>query len=308
MLENKIKIEKVLKVILFIIIVGVFIFYISKNVINLIKQPTSSFILSNGDLYLEENVEGYIIRDEVVVQGKNYENGMLKIKNEGERVAKGEAIFRYYSENEKSIKDKIEDVENQIQDNMPSNEEIMSSDITSLDEQIKTEIDNIAKSSELQKIKEYKSEIQVYLDRKIQLIGESNNISDEIKNDFFNRKDLLGHAEFPKRDFKRIKPEFREVIDEFLSKFEGLDVINDNYKRNNYGGLSLIVGKTFTNNGQLDPRFKTYKSIAVIHRQGDQYIKVIVNNVKAGKDTIYYLINDETLLKVQSGFRWRNRG
>lgn len=133
-------------------------------------------------------------------------------------------------------------------------------------------------------------------------------ISDEIKNDFFNRKDLLGHAEFPKRDFKRIKPEFREVIDEFLSKFEGLDVVNDNYKRNNYGGLSLIVGKTFTNNGQLDPRFKTYKSIAVIHRQGDQYIKVIVNNVKAGKDTIYYLINDETLLKVQSGFRWRNRG
>lgn len=182
MVENKINTVKVLKIIVLVIIVGVFIFYISRNVLNLIKQPTNSFILSNGDLYLEENVEGYIIRDEVVVQGENYENGMLKIKNEGERVAKGEAIFRYYSENEENIKDKIEEVEKQIQENMPSNEEIMSSDITSLDEQIKTEIDNIAKSSELQKIKEYKSEIQVYLDRKIQLIGESDNISEEIKN------------------------------------------------------------------------------------------------------------------------------
>lgn len=181
MKEDKINIRKVVKIIVFVIIIAIFIFYISKNVLNLVKQPTNSFILSNGDLYLEESVEGYIIRDEVVVQGENYENGMLKIKNEGERVAKGEAIFRYYSENEESIKDKIQEVEKQIQENMPSNEEIMSSDIISLDEQIKAEIDNIAKSSELQRIKEYKSEIQVYLDRKISLIGQSDNVSDEVK-------------------------------------------------------------------------------------------------------------------------------
>ena len=181
MKEDKINIRKVVKIIVFVIIIAIFIFYISKNVLNLVKQPTNSFILSNGDLYLEESVEGYIIRDEVVVQGENYKDGMLKIKNEGERVAKGEAIFRYYSENEESIKDKIQEVEKQIQENMPSNEEIMSSDIISLDEQIKAEIDNIAKSSELQRIKEYKSEIQVYLDRKISLIGQSDNVSDEVK-------------------------------------------------------------------------------------------------------------------------------
>lgn len=181
MKEDKINIRKVVKIIVFVIIIAIFIFYISKNVLNLVKQPTNSFILSNGDLYLEESVEGYIIRYEVVVQGENYKNGMLKIKNEGERVAKGEAIFRYYSENEESIKDKIQEVEKQIQENMPSNEEIMSSDIISLDEQIKAEIDNIAKSSELQRIKEYKSEIQVYLDRKISLIGQSDNVSDEVK-------------------------------------------------------------------------------------------------------------------------------
>ena len=107
MKEDKIKITKVLKIIVLIIIVAVFIFYISKNVLNLVKQPTNSFILSNGDLYLEESVEGYIIRDEVVIQGENYENGMLKIKNEGERVAKGDSIFRYYSSGEEQIKEEI---------------------------------------------------------------------------------------------------------------------------------------------------------------------------------------------------------
>ena len=181
MKEDKINIRKVVKIIVFVIIIAIFIFYISKNVLNLVKQPTNSFILSNGDLYLEESVEGYIIRDEVVVQGENYKNGMLKIKNEGERVAKGEDIFSNYREKKESIKDKIRKVEKQIQENMPSNEEIMSSDIISLDEQIKAEIDNIAKSSELQRIKEYKSEIQVYLDRKISLIGQSDNVSDEVK-------------------------------------------------------------------------------------------------------------------------------
>ena len=179
--EKKINVGKVVKVLLAIVIIGVFVFYMAKNVFNLIQQPTNSFILSNGDLYLEETVDGYIIRDETVIQGQNYKNGMLKIKNEGERAANKEPIFRYYSENEDSIKEKIKNVDTQIQENMPSNEEIVSSDINSLEEQIKTEMDNIAKSNEIQKLKEYKAEIQVYLDRKIQLIGQSKNASETIK-------------------------------------------------------------------------------------------------------------------------------
>lgn len=137
--EKKINVGKVVKVLLAIVIIGVFVFYMAKNVFNLIQQPTNSFILSNGDLYLEETVDGYIIRDETVIQGQNYKNGMLKIKNEGERAANKEPIFRYYSENEDSIKEKIKNVDTQIQENMPSNEEIVSSDINSLEEQIKTE-------------------------------------------------------------------------------------------------------------------------------------------------------------------------
>ena len=51
------------------------------------------------------------IRDEKVVKGENYKNGILQIKAEGEKVAKGEAIFRYYSNKEDNLTKKIENAE-----------------------------------------------------------------------------------------------------------------------------------------------------------------------------------------------------
>lgn len=307
MVKNKIKIEKVLKIILFIIIVGVFIFYISKNVLNLIKQPTNSFILSNGDLYLEENVEGYIIRDEVVVQGENYENGMLKIKNEGERVAKGEAIFRYYSENEENIKDKIEEVEKQIQENMPSNEEIMSSDITSLDEQIKTEIDNIAKSSELQKIKEYKSEIQVYLDRKIQLIGESNNISDDIKNLIKQKQnyenELTKNSEYINAPISGEVSYRVDGLEEIL-KTDDFSYLNEEF----LNSLNLRTGSIVPNSeekGKIIKNFECYIAVmsssdeAKRARIGDEITIQLSNSEKIEAEIEYINIeNDDSRLLV----------
>ena len=118
----------------------------------------------------------------------------------------------------------------------------------------------------------------------------------------------LGQSIIDKKAFKKIKPEFRDVIERFLLKYVDLETITADYKRDNYGTLSLIVGETFVNNGQIDPRFKTYKSFTIIHRQHKPYVKVIQNSVKTGVDTIFYLINEDTLLQVQKGNRWRNRG
>ena len=133
-------------------------------------------------------------------------------------------------------------------------------------------------------------------------------ISNEIRDELFEEKNLFGGARLPKKAFKKIKPEFRDVIERFLLKYVDLETITADYKRDNYGTLSLIVGETFVNNGQIDPRFKTYKSFTIIHRQHKPYVKVIQNSVKTGVDTIFYLINEDTLLQVQKGNRWRNRG
>ena len=97
--ENKTKkIKKDLKInkkVIIYIIIALVIIYLAYTIYLLIKQPTNIFTLEEGTLYSEETNIGYIIRDEVVVQGENYKNGMEKIKAEGEKVAVKEAVFRY---------------------------------------------------------------------------------------------------------------------------------------------------------------------------------------------------------------------
>jgi thymidine phosphorylase len=41
--------------------------------------------------------------------GTHYQNGIVQIKTEGERVAKGETIFRYYSNDEENLKKQIKE-------------------------------------------------------------------------------------------------------------------------------------------------------------------------------------------------------
>lgn len=40
---------------------------------------------------------------------------MVKIKNEGEKVAKGDSVFRYYSSGEEELKNKIAELDVEIQ-------------------------------------------------------------------------------------------------------------------------------------------------------------------------------------------------
>lgn len=57
---------------------------------------------------------GYIVREENVLRGENYKNGLVEIKTEGTKVSKGENIFRYYSNNEEDLKKKISDLDLEI--------------------------------------------------------------------------------------------------------------------------------------------------------------------------------------------------
>ena len=80
-----------------------FVIYLGISIYGLIKEPTNVFVVEDGSLAQEEETECYIIRNETVLQGENYKNGMAKIKSEGERVSAGGAVFRYYTKNEESL-------------------------------------------------------------------------------------------------------------------------------------------------------------------------------------------------------------
>ena len=163
--ENKTKkIKKDLKInkkVIIYIIIALVIIYLAYTIYLLIKQPTNIFTLEEGTLYSEETNIGYIIRDEVVVQGENYKNGMEKIKAEGEKVAVKEAVFRYYTKNENSLKQKIAELDTKIQEAMENETEtdIFTSDIKSLETQIEEKMLGISSINDTTKLEETKKEI-----------------------------------------------------------------------------------------------------------------------------------------------------
>ena len=129
---------------LIIIIVIALVWLIFRSVYGLIKNPTSSFAVRQGTISKEENDIGYIIRDETIVVGKNYKNGMQKNVDEGQKAAKGENIFRYYSTGEDKLKNQIAELDKQIEELMQENtEEQPSADIKLLNKNIENQLSTV---------------------------------------------------------------------------------------------------------------------------------------------------------------------
>ena len=159
------------KIILNIIIVAVLI-YVVYAIYLLIKEPTNIFTIEEGTLYQEETDIGYVIRKETVVRGNNYKNGMEQIKAEGERAAKDENIFRYYSTNEESLKQKIAELDEQIQTAMTEDTSIFSADIKSLEDQIDEKLKEINEITDVTTLTEYKKEIDNLITKKAKIAGD----------------------------------------------------------------------------------------------------------------------------------------
>lgn len=168
---NKKEIPKNKKIIIYIIALVV-IAYVIYTIYLLIKEPTNVFTVEEGKLYNEETNIGYVIRNEKVVKGENYKNGMEQIKSEGERAAKDENIFRYYSANEESLKQKISELDQKIQEAMQNDTGLMTSDMKSLESQIDEKVEDLNQLTDSAKLEEYKKEISSYVNKKAKIAGD----------------------------------------------------------------------------------------------------------------------------------------
>ena len=167
-MKNK-KINKIIIGIIAILIVC----YLGYTIYLLIKEPTDVFTIEEGKVYLEETDIGYIIRDETVVKGENYKNGMEQIKTEGEKAAKGESIFRYYSKNEESLIKQIAELDVKIQEAMATTQtNPFQSDVKILENQIDQKVELLNKTTDIAKLTEYKKEINELVTKKSNIIGE----------------------------------------------------------------------------------------------------------------------------------------
>ena len=168
LMQAIIKNQRVIIMIVLICILAYAFVAVSK----LIKNPTDTFLVEQGQIYQEETAVGHIIRDETVVKGKNYKNGMSQIKTEGERVAKGEAIFRYYSNGEENLIKKIEELDQKIDAAMSKEKDLFSSDTKALEDQIIEKLNSSYNESDLEKIRENKRDISNYIIKKAKIAGD----------------------------------------------------------------------------------------------------------------------------------------
>ena len=107
------------------------------------------------------------------MKGSNYKNGMEQIKTEGERVAKNEPIFRYYSSGEKNLKKKIAELDTKIDEAMAGQSELFpSSDIKSLEKQIDEKVATLIQANNIQTIREIKKDISNDITKKAKIAGE----------------------------------------------------------------------------------------------------------------------------------------
>lgn len=166
-LKNK-KFEKKHIVYLIFAIIMIYIFY---SIFLLVRKPNDTVTINSGVLTLEESATGYIIRDEKVLKGNNYKNGLTAIVSEGERAAKGQTVFRYSSNQEEEIKSKIEQINLKIQDALSKQPTIFSTDIKNLDKQIDEKTQNLRDLTDMHTITEYKKEIEEIVGKKAKIAG-----------------------------------------------------------------------------------------------------------------------------------------
>ena len=146
--------------------------YTVYSVAKFIVKPSDALVVDKGTISETETVDGYIIRNEVIVNSQNADTEIIEIKSEGAKVAKGEEIFRYKITNESEISTQIEELNNKIQEALEGQTNLFPGDIKALDAQIDKILGKTMNTNNIQTITENKKEITNYLTKKAKIAGE----------------------------------------------------------------------------------------------------------------------------------------
>lgn len=299
-------------IIAIISVIGVLIFVIN-TVYLLITNTSETYIVSQGTISKEDEAVGYIIRDEQIVKGENYENGIYAIASEGKRVAVNESIFRYYSSSEKEVENKIKELNYKIQELLEQEVTPTSSaDIKVIEKQIEEKIQNINNITNYQEIVENKKNIDNLISKKINFIGDIIG-NQEIKNLIKERK---SYEEKLKKGTEYQKAPISGIVS------YRVDGVENKLTPNNFGeitekyleDLDLRTGKIVSTSdecGKVIDNFQCYIAVTMnsknameaeigqtitlrIANNEECKAEIIQINEESGKRTIIFKINTMT--------------
>ena len=281
------------KILLFIVLIIILV-YVVYTLYLLIKQPTKIFTVEEGKLYQEETDIGYVIREEQVVRGENYKNGMEQIKTEGEKAAKNEAIFRYYSNNEENLKKNIEELDKKIQEAMSTDNNLLNSDIKPseiklIEKQIDEKMKDINKINDISKLEERKKEINELVSKKAKIAGENSPQGSYLKNLIEQRKEyekqLNSGAEYVNAPISGIVSYKVDGLEETLTP-DCFSELSKEYLES----LNLKTGKVISNNEECGKIINNFYCYIVTVSSSEQ-----AKQAKVGDDVKVRLSNNEEI-------------
>lgn len=256
--------------ILLLICVTCVIIYVIYTVVKLAIVPTDVSIVENGVVSAEESAIGYVIRDEKIAKGTNYKNGIVQIKAEGEKVANGEPIFRYSSSNEQELNDKINKLNNQIQEAMQGQTDLFPVDIKAIEDQIESKIDGLNLKNNIQEISEYKKDIDTYITKKSKIAGDLSKAGSYINNLIKEREkyqsELKANSEYVKAPISGVVSYRVDNLEEVLTP-NNFDNLSKEFLEN----LDLKTGQILTTSNQMGKVINNYEA----------YIATIINSDEA---------------------------
>ena len=124
------------------------------------ENENDTIFVEQGTIHKEETVVGYVIRNEVVIKGEGYQNGLVQIAGEGERVAKDEPIFQYYNVETKELTHKINELDANIQAALKLENITLTSNIKLIETQIEDNLKGLEEKEELSDEEKEKKEKQ----------------------------------------------------------------------------------------------------------------------------------------------------
>lgn len=290
---------------IFLFIISIYLIY---TIYLLAKQPTDIFVIEKGTVAQEETVIGYIIREEKVVKGNNYANGMEQIKAEGEKTAKGESIYRYYSKNEEELTTKIAELDSKIQEALSNQKNVSPPDIKLIIEnQLDEKIELLNTITDVSKLVEYKKEINSLITKKAKSVGELSAAGAYLKQLYEQRagleNELNSGAEYITATMSGVVSYRVDGLEDALTP-NSFSTLSKDYLEK----LNLKTGKIIaTNNecGKIINNFEGYiatisNSIEAKEAQIGKKVKIRLANNKIIEATIDYLSqeNEDDVLMV----------
>ena len=151
-------------------------------IVRFFRQPADTVLIKNGEVIKYEEVVGYIIRNEKVLDTSSYEGTPKANVDDATKVSKGTEIVTYMSREKEQLTEKIAKLDDKIQEAMESKQTILPNDVKVLDSEIEIYLyTNIKENNDVYSIYESKNLINEKIEKKAKIAGDLSPVGSQLK-------------------------------------------------------------------------------------------------------------------------------